>query len=444
MKISVVGTGYVGLVTGTCFAELGHQVTCIEKDMQKLAKLGKGQATIYELGLQDMLTKNINSKRLFFSDQYDSVKSCDAMFVAVGTPSGADGQADLKYLYAVLDSSAALLPKAGVVVIKSTVPIGTAAKVKSYLAAKNRSDLVVVNNPEFLKEGAAINDFMKPDRVVIGTNNEAAKELMQQLYAPLVRQGNPIFFMSNISAELTKYAANAFLATKISFINDMARLCDVIGADVEELRQGIGSDVRIGKHFLYPGPGYGGSCFPKDVRALLSSAKEYNLELPIIKAAEKVNDEIKHVMSKKFKAYFPASDITGLKVAIWGLAFKANTDDVRETAALSVVEDLIEMGVTSIRVYDPMAMENFKSLLSPEQLKCIEFVSSGQDCLRDVDALFVLTEWTEFRNPDFKLMADVMRKKVIFDGRNLLVHKDALNAGFEYFAHGKRIKKNDK
>ncbi|MDH4467534.1 MAG: UDP-glucose/GDP-mannose dehydrogenase family protein [Bacteriovoracaceae bacterium] len=439
MKISIVGTGYVGLVTGTCFSEIGHTVTCIEKDQAKLEKLKKGVATIYELGLQDMLSRNINAKRLLFSSDFESTKNCDAMFIAVGTPSTDEGNADLTAFYSVLETVHSLLKKNGIVVIKSTVPIGTSSKVMEFLKSKKRDDLVVVNNPEFLKEGAAIADFMKPDRVVVGTDNEDAKEVMKQLYAPLVRQGNPIFFMSNISAELTKYAANCFLATKISFINDMARLCDAIGADVEELRQGIGSDVRIGKHFLYPGPGYGGSCFPKDVRALLSSAKEFQLDLPIVRAAEKINEEVKHLMAKKFLKYFSSEKYENLKVAIWGLAFKANTDDVRETAAYSVVEDLVSMGVKEIRVYDPMAMENFKNYLPPKYHSCVHFISTADEAVREVDALFLLTEWTEFRNPDLSAMGKSMKRKIIFDGRNMLNSKEVLKAGFEYLAHGKKI-----
>ena len=403
MKVSMIGTGYVGLVSGTCFSEIGHDVTCIDIDPQKIKTLKEGKCPIYEPGLTDLLERNIEAKRLKFSSDYFSVKD------------------------------------KAIVVIKSTVPVGTNQMVRNLIKEKTDKEFYVVNNPEFLKEGSAVEDFMRPDRVVIGHDNEFASQMMAELYAPLVRQGNPIYMMSNLSAEMTKYAANCFLATKISFINEIARLCDVVGADIFEVRKGISSDRRIGGHFLYPGPGYGGSCFPKDVKALVHTANENNSPLKIVQATEKVNEEQKMVMFHKIKDYFNG-DLKGKIFGFWGVAFKANTDDIRESPAITMAKNLISEGA-KINFFDPEAAQNFEELMETENEtkgKTQRF-KNKYDCLNESDGLVTMTEWREFTFPDFDELKNRLKNKVIFDARNLYDTEKVLDQGFNYLAIGKRI-----
>ncbi|MBK26487.1 MAG: UDP-glucose 6-dehydrogenase [Halobacteriovorax sp.] len=441
MKVVMIGTGYVGLVSGTCFAEIGHDVTCIDIDEAKIAILEKGESPIFEPGLSDLLKRNISSKRLNFSLKYDAVAESDAVFLAVGTPPGADGQADLKYLYAAAESVAEKLPDGGIVVIKSTVPVGTSTKLREFISTKTNKTFHLVNNPEFLKEGSAVEDFMRPDRVVIGHQSEVAAKAMEELYSPLVRQGNPIYMMSNLSAEMTKYAANCFLATKISFINEIAGLCDLAGADINEVRKGISSDIRIGKHFFYPGPGYGGSCFPKDVQALVHTAKELGTDLKIVQATEEVNNSQKTYMYKKINNHFNG-DLKGKTFAFWGVAFKANTDDVREAPAIYMSKALVQAGAT-VRFYDPEASENFSKLMEayPVTEGKLELVKDMYECINGCDGLVTMTEWREFQAPDFKKIKAALKTPVIFDGRNLYQTEKVLSEGFEYYAIGKHISK---
>lgn len=439
MKVSVIGTGYVGLVSGTCFAEIGHQVTCIDIDQAKIDMLDKGISPIYEPGLNDLLGRNISSKRLQFSITYDSVKQADIVFLAVGTPSTDDGQANLKYLKAAAISVAENMKENAIIVIKSTVPVGTSIMLTKLVKEHTQTNFHMVNNPEFLKEGSAIADFMGPDRVLIGHQNDEAAEIMEELYSPLLRQGNPIFMMSNLSAEMSKYAANCFLATKISFINEMAELCDLTGADIEEVRKGIASDKRIGGHFLYPGPGYGGSCFPKDVKALMYTAKQKGMELKIIQATEDVNDAQKVILMKKINKYFN-NDLSGRTFAFWGAAFKANTDDVREASSIYMAKALVEAGAT-VHFFDPVAAENFTKVIKEygiDEKKVIAF-ENRYDCLTDCDAMITMTEWREFRNPDFCEIKTRLKSPVIFDGRNLYSTKRVHKEGLDYFAIGKYI-----
>lgn len=436
MEVSIVGTGYVGLVSGTCFAELGHNVTCIDIDQRKVDMLKDGKSPIYEPGLSDLITRNIKSKRLHFSNNFDSVKTAQATFIAVGTPSDDEGRADLKYIYSALECIAPNLQEDGIVVIKSTVPVGTFQKVKDHLAKITKVKFHIVNNPEFLKEGAAIDDFMKPDRVVIGTDNPFAAKAMEDLYEPLVRQGNPIYMMSNVSAEMTKYAANCFLATKISFINEIAKLCDLTDADIKEVRKGITSDRRIGPHFLYPGPGYGGSCFPKDVKALVSTAKDFGMNLKIVEAVEEVNKEQKHYIVEKIKKHFNG-DLKGKTFALWGVAFKPNTDDIRETPAITITEDLNKAGA-KVKFYDPIAAENFVNLSKAFKYDA-ENIADKYECLNDCDALILVTEWAEFRSPDYNKMSQSLKNKIIFDARNLLSLEKVKAASFKYYAIGRKV-----
>jgi len=361
MKLSVIGTGYVGLVTGSCFAEMGNSVTCIDIDQAKVEKMKEGICPIYEPGLESMMVENFKENRLHFSASYDSINTADVVFMAVGTPSREDGSADLKYIYAALDQLTPLIRDGLIIVLKSTVPVGTGTAVKAYLSDKTDKKFIIVNNPEFLKEGSAVEDFMKPERVVIGTDNDEAWKVMEELYEPFNRQTSRTIRMSNLSAEMTKYAANCFLATKISFMNEIARLCDKTGADVTEVRHGISTDSRIGSQFLYPGPGYGGSCFPKDVKALAYTAKQNNMVLKLVEATEEVNFEQKLYMFEKMKKHF-GPELKGKTIAIWGVAFKANTDDIRETPALYTVKALTEAGA-KVRFYDPVADDNFKTIL---------------------------------------------------------------------------------
>lgn len=440
MKVSVIGTGYVGLVSGTCFAEIGHEVTCIDIDPKKIAMLKAGKSPIYEPGLNDLLERNIKSHRLSFSTNYDSVPSAQSIFLAVGTPSAYDGRADLKYLRAAAIEVAKNLSEGAIVVIKSTVPVGTSVEIRKLIAEHTKKNFHLVNNPEFLKEGSAVEDFMRPDRVIIGHQDPEAYAAMEELYAPLVRQGNPIYGMSNLSAEMSKYAANCFLATKISFINEIARLCDATNADIEEVRKGISSDKRIGGHFLYPGPGYGGSCFPKDVKALVATAQDHGMDLKIVNATEEVNDEQKSYVYSKVIKHFGAN-LSGKTFAFWGVAFKANTDDVRETAAIAMARKLIGAGA-KINIFDPVATPNYLETMR-EFKECEGKITSFDekyDALNGADALITVTEWREFNAPDFGEIKKRLKKPVLFDGRNLYDTKKVLAEGFEYYAIGKFIK----
>lgn len=440
MKVSVIGTGYVGLVSGTCFAEIGHDVTCIDIDPRKIEMLKASKSPIYEPGLNDLLENNINAKRLHFSTTYESIKHAKTIFLAVGTPSADDGRADLKYLRAAAIDVAKNLSEGAIVVIKSTVPVGTSVEIKKLISENTKHGFHLVSNPEFLKEGSAIEDFMRPDRVIIGHQNKDALTVMEELYAPLVRQGNPIYGMSNLSAEMSKYAANCFLATKISFINEIARLCDATNADIEEVRKGISSDKRIGGHFLYPGPGYGGSCFPKDVKALVATAEDYGMTLKIVNATEEVNDEQKSYIVQKIKKYY-GEDLKGKTFTFWGVAFKANTDDVRETAAIAMARKLIAAGAT-INIFDPIASENYLQVMADFK-ECegkIKPFTNKYEALSGADALVTVTEWREFNTPDFSEIKSRLKKPVIFDGRNLYDTKKVQAEGFDYFAIGKFIK----
>ena len=432
MKIAVVGTGYVGLVSGTCFAETGNHVTCIDIDANKVNKLANGEITIYEPGLEKIFLRNLKEHRLSFTtDLKKGVEDAQIIFLALPTPPGEDGSADLKYVLGVASDLGKILTGYKVIVDKSTVPVGTADKVHAAVAANYKGEFDVVSNPEFLREGVGVDDFMKPDRVVIGTNSERARKVMGDLYAPYVRQGNPVIFMDEKSAELTKYAANSFLATKISFMNEIAQLCEKLGADVDMVRRGIGSDDRIGKRFLFPGIGYGGSCFPKDVQALIKSAEEAKYDFKILKAVEDVNENQKLHLIPKIKSYFK-NNLQGKHFALWGLAFKPNTDDIREAPALYLIDALTEAGA-SVTAFDPEAMGNVKKLLGNK----INFAENQYDALNKADALIIATEWNEFRTPDFELMNDKLHNKVIFDGRNLFEVKQIREKGYHYESVGR-------
>ncbi len=434
MKIAVVGTGYVGLVTGTCFAETGNHVTCVDIDREKVEKLSGGQVTIYEPGLEKIFERNLKEGRLSFTTSLvEGIKDATIIFLALPTPPGENGSADLKYVLNVADELGKLLTDYKVIVDKSTVPVGTAAKVRAAIAKNYKGEFDVVSNPEFLREGVAVEDFMKPDRVVIGAGSERARKVMADLYAPFVRQGNPIIFMDEASAELTKYAANAFLATKISFMNEIAQLCERLGADVDMVRRGIGSDDRIGKRFLFPGIGYGGSCFPKDVQALSHSASEVAYDFRILDAVMEVNASQKLHLIPKIKTYFN-NDLKGKKIALWGLAFKPNTDDIREAPALDIIQALLTEGAT-VAAFDPEAMNNVKRILGDK----IIFASSQYEALNNADALIIATEWSEFRTPDFDRIASVLKNKAIFDGRNLFDLDKMQELGFHYESVGRKV-----
>ncbi|MEY2917727.1 MAG: hypothetical protein RIS73_1441 [Bacteroidota bacterium] len=438
MKIAVVGTGYVGLVTGTCFAETGNHVICVDIDKVKVDKLSSGQITIYEPGLEKLFLRNQKEGRLHFTTVLkDAVKDAKIIFLALPTPPGEDGSADLKYILGVANDLGKIITKDDykIIIDKSTVPVGTADKVKTALLnnGADENSFSIVSNPEFLREGVAVEDFMKPDRVVIGTESEKAKKILLDLYAPFVRQGNPIIFMDEKSAELTKYAANSFLATKITFMNEIAQLCERLGADVDMVRKGIGSDERIGKRFLFPGIGYGGSCFPKDVQALAKSANEVNYNFKILEAVMDVNEKQKLHLLPKIKAYFK-NDLKGKKIALWGLAFKPNTDDIREAPALHIIDELLKEGA-EINAYDPEAMNNVKGILGDK----IIFSERQYDALVDADILVIATEWSEFRTPDFDKIISLLKNKVIFDGRNLFDLKHMEDLGFYYVSVGRRV-----
>ncbi len=434
MNIAVVGTGYVGLVTGTCFAETGNTVTCIDIDEKKVEKLKRGEITIYEPGLEKLFLRNLKEERLFFTTNLEEgIREASIIFLALPTPPGENGSADLKYVLGVADDLGKILKEYKVIVDKSTVPVGTADKVRDAVAKNYRGEFDVVSNPEFLREGVAVDDFMKPDRVIIGTGSEKARKIMSDLYAPFVRQGNPVIFMDERSAELTKYAANSFLATKISFMNEMARLCEILGADVDMVRRGIGSDERIGKRFLFPGIGYGGSCFPKDVSALVNSASEAGYEFGILNAVMRVNEEQRLHLLAGIKKYFH-NDLKGRHFALWGLSFKPNTDDVREAPALYMIEALLREGA-SVTAFDPEAMRNVKALLGDR----IGYAENQYEALEGADALIIATEWNEFRTPDFSKIAASLKNKVIFDGRNLFDLESMKEQGFHYESVGRAI-----
>jgi UDPglucose 6-dehydrogenase len=432
MKIVVVGTGYVGLVTGTCFAETGNDVVCVDIDATKVEKLQQGIITIYEPGLEKIFARNLKEGRLKFTTDLATVTDdAEIIFLALPTPPGADGSADLKYVLQVANQLGGLLKEYKVVVTKSTVPVGTADKVQEAIAKTYKGEFDVVSNPEFLREGVAVDDFMRPNRVVVGTNSERAQKVMSDLYAPFVRQGNPIVFMDVRSSELTKYAANSFLAMKISFMNEIAQLCERMGADVDMVRRGIGSDDRIGKRFLFPGVGYGGSCFPKDVKALINSAKETGYDFKILNAVEQVNAKQKLHLLDKIKKHYNGN-IRGKHFALWGLAFKPNTDDVREAPALALIEALLSEGAT-ISAYDPEAMNNAKLVLAD----AVQFAQGQYDALAGANALIIATEWNEFRTPDFNRIASALTEKVIFDGRNLYDVESMSKLGFVYGSVGR-------
>jgi len=436
MKLSIIGTGYVGLVTGTCFAEMGHDVTCIDIDLAKVERMKKGECPIFEPGLGPLMQSNFQEGRLKFANNYESVLNAEAVFLAVGTPSSDDGQADLKYVFGACDSIAPYLNDEVVVVVKSTVPVGTGNKVREHLKGKTNKKFYVVNNPEFLKEGSAVEDFMKPERIIIGAHEEKAAHIIEELYEPFNRQIKRTIHMSNISAEMTKYAANCFLATKISFMNEVARLCDIVGADVEEVRHGISTDSRIGSQFLYPGPGYGGSCFPKDVKALVHTAKENGINFKIVEAVEEVNKEQKKYLVGKVKKHFN-NDLKGKIFVLWGTAFKANTDDIRETPAIDTAIELHKAGA-KIRIHDPEAADHFEALMVKMNIPVDQF-ENKYDALNGADGLLVLTEWKQYRAPDFEEIKSRLKTPVLFDGRNLYNTKKVLEQGLKYYAIGKAI-----
>ena len=433
-KITVVGTGYVGLVTGTCFAETGNDVLCVDIDEAKVEMMRAGKVPIYEPNLDTYFERNISAGRLNFTTSLEEgVAHGDIIFLALPTPPGEDGSADLSYILNVANQLGGMIQEYKVIVDKSTVPVGTAEKVHAAVAENAKVDFAIVSNPEFLREGFAVSDFMKPDRVVVGTRDERAIKIMQSLYKPFVRQGNPIYFMDEKSAELTKYAANSFLATKITFMNEVANFCELVGADVDEVRIGIGSDTRIGKRFLFPGIGYGGSCFPKDVQALIKSGREHDFNFEILDAVTTVNHEQKTILFPKIKNYFKG-DLKGKKIAIWGLSFKPDTDDIREAPALYMIEKLIESGAEVV-AHDPEAMENVKALSIGQQ---IGFSENEYDALNGADALIICTEWSLYRNPDFEKVKKLMTDAVVFDGRNLFDVEDMNAKGFYYSSIGRK------
>src|SRR5262245_15465969 len=432
MKIGVVGTGYVGLVVGACLAENGNTVICVDNVPDKVDALRRGEIPIYEPGLEEMVPRNVGEERLFFTtDLADAVHRSDILFVAVGTPQDEDGSADLRHVLAVARAIADVANGPKVVVLKSTVPVGTAAKVKAVLKERTSHPFAVVSNPEFLKEGAAVDDFMRPDRVVIGTDDPKIEAIMRELYEPFVRQGHPILVMDHASAELTKYAANAMLATRISFMNEIANLCDRVGADVRQVRMGIGTDARIGPSFLYAGIGYGGSCFPKDVKALVRTAQDHGVELEVVDAVERANAKQKGILLPRIEERL--GGLQGKTVAIWGLAFKPKTDDMREAPALTIVDGLLAKGAV-VKVYDPKAMPQAKLVLGDRVTWC----ARGYEAVEDADALVLVTEWNEFREPDFERIKALMRVPAIFDGRNIFSPEPLKGLGFHYEGIGRR------
>ncbi|PXY39196.1 UDP-glucose 6-dehydrogenase [Flavobacterium cheongpyeongense] len=442
MKIVIVGSGYVGLVTGACFSEVGIDVTCVDIDHNKIENLNKGIIPIYEPGLEDMIVRNMKKGRLSFTTNIaEALQGAEVLFISVGTPPDEDGSADLKYVLAVARDCGKHINDYLLVVTKSTVPVGTSAKVKQALQEEldNRNVTIefdVASNPEFLKEGAAIDDFLKPDRIVVGIESERAEDLLKSLYKPFTLNGHPVIFMDIVSAEMTKYAANSMLATKISFINDIANLCEIVGADINKVRKGIGSDSRIGQKFLYAGIGYGGSCFPKDVQALIKTASEYNYDLRVLKAVEEVNKDQKLVLFNKIINYF-GGEIKGKTIALWGLSFKPQTDDMREAPSLSIVKNLLEAGAT-VKAYDPIAINEAKHHFG----NSISYCEDQYETLIDADCLAILTEWPEFKFPNLKIVHKLLNTAVIFDGRNIYDREEIRESGFDYFCIGVDTAKN--
>lgn len=434
MKIAVVGTGYVGLVTGTCLAETGNTVTCVDINEEKVKKMQNSQVPIYEPGLDVLFHRNIEQGRLKFTTSLaDAIKDSKVIFLALPTPPGDDGSADLSYVLGAAKDIAKIITDYKVVITKSTVPVGTADRVKKVFAENSNVEVDVVSNPEFLREGVAVEDFMKPDRVVVGTTSPRAQKLLSELYGPYVRQGNPIIFMDERSSELTKYAANSFLATKISFMNEIANLCELVGADVDSVRRGIGADERIGKRFLFPGVGYGGSCFPKDVQALEKSATESNYDFRILKSVMEVNKLQKVKLVEKIRAYYK-NDLKDKKLAIWGLSFKPETDDIREAPALYIIEELLKDGAL-ISVFDPEAMDNVRGIIGDK----IYYGKDQYEILENAEALLIITEWSLFRNPDFDRMESLLKQKVLFDGRNLYDLQKMIDCGYYYNSIGRKV-----
>jgi UDPglucose 6-dehydrogenase len=434
MKIAVVGTGYVGLVTGTCLAETGNTVICVDINEAKVKMMQDGQVPIYEPGLDVLFHRNIEQGRLQFTSKLaEAIKDAKLIFLALPTPPGEDGAADLRYVLGAAKDIANLITDYKVVITKSTVPVGTADKVKAVFAENTSVEVDVVSNPEFLREGVAVDDFMKPDRVVVGTLSEKARKLLNELYGPYVRQGNPIIFMDERSAELTKYAANSFLATKITFMNEIANMCELVGADVDAVRRGIGADERIGKRFLFPGVGYGGSCFPKDVQALERSATENNYDFKILKSVMEVNQSQKIKLVDKLRKYYN-NDLKGKRFAMWGLAFKPETDDIREAPALYIIDELLKEGAT-VCAFDPEAIQNVRNQIGDK----IEYGKDQYGTLEGADALLIVTEWSVFRTPDFDRIGNLLKQKVIFDGRNLYDLQKMIDCGFYYNSIGRKV-----
>ncbi|EJF53495.1 nucleotide sugar dehydrogenase [Saprospira grandis DSM 2844] len=433
MNIAIVGTGYVGLVTGTCFAETGNHVICVDINEEKVRQMQAGQVPIYEPELDHLFERNAQAGRLKFTTNLaEAIKDAEIIFLALPTPPGGDGAADLSYVMGVADDLSKIITSYKVIVDKSTVPVGTAEKVHAILAKNLDESLFdVVSNPEFLREGVAVEDFMKPDRVVVGTNSERARGLMKKLYMPFVRQGNPIYFMDERSAEMTKYAANSYLATRISFMNEIANLCERVGANVDAVRKGMGSDNRIGKRFLFPGIGYGGSCFPKDVKALAKTAEEYDFDFKILKSVMQVNQRQKNRLVEKLENYY-GDELKGKTIALWGLSFKPNTDDIREAPALLIIEQLLELGA-KVQAFDPEAMSHIQQIFGDKITLC----ENKYEALEGADALAILTEWNEFRTPDFEKIATVLNSKVIFDGRNVYSLEQMREQPFYYESIGR-------
>jgi UDPglucose 6-dehydrogenase len=440
MKITIVGTGYVGLVTGTCFAEVGIDVHCVDIDKKKVENLNNGIIPIYEPGLEEMVQRNVEKKRLFFTTELGpTLKDCQVVFSAVGTPPDDDGSADLKYVLDVAREVGRNMEQYMLIVTKSTVPVGTAEKVRKAIKGeldKRGVDIPfdVASNPEFLKEGAAVDDFLKPDRIVVGVDSQRAEDLMKKLYKPFTMNGHPVIFMDIVSAEMTKYAANSMLATKISFINDIANLCEIVGADINMVRKGIGSDRRIGPYFIYPGTGYGGSCFPKDVKALINTAKSYKYDLRVLIAVEDVNEDQKSILFNKLNRYYDGN-LKGKTIAVWGLSFKPNTDDMREAPSRVIISKLLEAGA-NVKAYDPVAMEEGHRVFNQK----IEFAKDQYDALIDADALVIVTEWSEFKFPNFRVIKKLLKNPAIFDGRNIYDAKEMAAEGFDYFCIGIKTK----
>lgn len=438
MRIIVVGTGYVGLVTGACFAESGVNVTCVDNNSEKIRQLKDGAVPIYEPGLESIIRRNVEKKRLNFTTELkEGLDGADVIFVAVGTPPGEDGSADLKHVLEVAREIGSAITDYIVVVTKSTVPVGTSEKIRKAIQGeldRRKADILfdMASNPEFLKEGAAVEDFLKPERIVIGIDNEKTAEIMKRLYMPFVLNNHPILFMDIASAEITKYAANAMLATRISFINEIANLCDILGADINHVRKGIGSDSRIGSKFIYPGSGYGGSCFPKDVKAIIKTANDNGYELNVIKAVEKANEYQKNIIFRKMSDHFK-KDFKNKVIGIWGIAFKPKTDDIREASSLILIEQLLEAGA-KIKAYDPAAMHEAKKQLGDK----IEYCADPYEAIKGVDAMALMTEWSEFHLPEFNRMSELMKSKVIFDGRNIYDPSELKRMGFKYYGIGRR------